>query len=141
MTITEIQDEIVQEFSIFEDWMDKYAYIIELGNELPELSEEARTDQNLIDGCQSKVWFNANLVEGKIQLEADSDAIITKGIASLLIRVLSNQTPDDILNTELYFIDKIGLNAHLSPTRSNGLMSMIKQLKLYAMAYKSLSGK
>lgn len=141
MTITEIQDEIIQEFSIFEDWMDKYAYIIELGNELPELSEEARTDQNLIDGCQSKVWFNANLVEGKIQLEADSDAIITKGIASLLIRVLSNQTPDDILNTELYFIDKIGLNAHLSPTRSNGLMSMIKQLKLYAMAYKSLSGK
>jgi cysteine desulfuration protein SufE len=141
MTITEIQDEIVQEFSIFEDWMDKYAYIIELGNELPELSEEARTDQNLIDGCQSKVWFNANLVEGKIILEADSDAIITKGIASLLIRVLSNQTPDDILNTELYFIDKIGLNAHLSPTRSNGLMSMIKQLKLYAMAYKSLSGK
>jgi cysteine desulfuration protein SufE len=141
MTITEIQDEIVQEFSIFEDWMDKYAYIIELGNELPELSEEARTDQNLIDGCQSKVWFNANLVDGKIILEADSDAIITKGIASLLIRVLSNQTPDDILNTELYFIDKIGLNAHLSPTRSNGLMSMIKQLKLYAMAYKSLSGK
>lgn len=141
MTINEIQDEIIQEFSIFEDWMDKYAYIIELGNELPEFSEEARTEQNLIDGCQSKVWFNAELVDGKIKLEADSDAIITKGIASLLIRVLSNQTPDDILNTELYFVDKIGLNAHLSPTRSNGLMSMIKQLKLYAMAYKSLSGK
>lgn len=139
MTIEEIQNEIIDEFSIFEDWMDKYAYLIDLGNELTELNENERTDQNLIDGCQSKVWFSADNKDGKIVFTADSDAIITKGIASLLIRVLSGHTADEILNAELFFVDKIGLNQHLSPTRSNGLMAMIKQLKLYAMAYKSLN--
>ncbi|MDD2386264.1 MAG: SufE family protein [Bacteroidales bacterium] len=139
MTINEIQDEIIQEFLIFDDWMDKYSYIIDLGNDLTDFNEDARTDQNLIEGCQSKVWFNANYKDGTITFEADSDAIITKGIASLLIRILSGRTPDEILNTDLYFIEKIGLTSHLSPTRSNGLMSMIKQLKLYAMAYKSLN--
>ncbi len=139
MTINEIQDEIIQEFAIFEDWMDKYAYLIELGNELPEFNEDAKKDENLIDGCQSKVWFDAAMDDGVINFIADSDAIITKGIASLLIRVMSGQSPQDILSCELYFIEKIGLNDHLSPTRSNGLMSMIKQLKLYAMAYNSLS--
>lgn len=138
MSINEIQDEIINEFSIFEDWMDKYAYLIDLGNELEEFEDKHKTPQNLIDGCQSKVWFKADLLDDKIVFKADSDAIITKGIASLLIRVLSGQTPEDILNSDLYFIEKIGLNQHLSPTRSNGLMSMIKQLKLYAMAYKSL---
>jgi cysteine desulfuration protein SufE len=139
MTINEIQDEIILEFSAFEDWMDKYAYLIELGNELENMPEKYRKDQNLIDGCQSKVWFNAEYIDGKIEFIADSDAIITKGIASLLIRVLSGNSPDEIINSDLYFIEKTGLQQHLSPTRSNGLMSMIKQLKLYAMAYKSLN--
>ncbi len=139
MTINDIQNEIIQEFQIFDDWMDKYQYLIDLGNDLQEFNETHRVDENLIEGCQSKVWFHAEYIDGKIVFEADSDAIITKGIASLLIRVLSNHTPDDILETELYFIEKIGLTQHLSPTRSNGLMSMIKQLKLYAMAYKSLN--
>jgi len=139
MTINKIQNEIIQEFSIFEDWMDKYAYLIELGNDLPDFNENARLDENLIDGCQSKVWFDANYKDGKINFDADSDAIITKGIASLLIRVLSGHSPEDILNSDLFFIEKIGMHQHLSPTRSNGLMSMIKQLKLYAMAYKSLN--
>lgn len=141
MTINEIQDEIIQEFSAFEDWMDKYSYLIELGNELEKMPEEHHTDQNLIEGCQSKVWFNAEYSGGKIDFIADSDAIITKGIASLLIRVLSGKSPDEILNADLYFIEKTGLQQHLSPTRSNGLMSMVKQLKLYAMAYKSLNQK
>ena len=139
MTIEEIQNEIIDEFSIFEDWMDKYAYLIDLGNELDDLQESERTSENLIDGCQSKVWFSAHYEDNKIIFTADSDAIITKGIASLLIRILSGHTPDKILNSELFFIEKIGLNQHLSPTRSNGLMSMIKQLRLYAMAYKSLN--
>lgn len=139
MTINEIQDEIILEFSSFEDWMDKYAYLIELGNDLKEMPEEYHKDQNLIEGCQSKVWFNAEYVDGKIVFIADSDAIITKGIASLLIRALSGNSPEDILNAELYFIEKTGLQQHLSPTRSNGLMSMVKQLKLYAMAFKSLN--
>jgi len=139
MTINEIQEEIILEFSVFDDWMDKYEYLIDLGKELSPFDEKNRTDQNLIDGCQSKVWLNAELVDGKIVFTADSDAIITKGIISLLIRVLSGQTPEDIINSDLYFIDKIGLNQHLSPTRSNGLMSMIKQIKLYAMAYNSLN--
>ncbi len=139
MTINKIQNEIIQEFSIFEDWMDKYAYLIELGNDLPDFNENARLDENLIDGCQSKVWFDANYKDSKINFDADSDAIITKGIASLLIRVLSGHSPEDILNSDLFFIEKIGMHQHLSPTRSNGLMSMIKQLKLYAMAYKSLN--
>ena len=135
MTINEIQDGIIEDFSVFEDWMDKYAYLIELGGELPAFDEAHRTDSNLIKGCQSKVWFNAEFVEGKIVFTADSDAIITKGIASLLIKVMSNQTPDDILNADLYFIEKIGLTQHLSPTRSNGLLSMVKQIKIYALAY------
>ncbi|HNQ66760.1 MAG TPA: SufE family protein [Bacteroidales bacterium] len=139
MSINEIQDEIILEFSAFDDWMDKYAYLIELGNSLPVMPDEYKTDKNLIEGCQSKVWFHAELIDGKIVFSADSDAIITKGIASLLNRVLSGQKPEDILNAELYFIEKTGLQQHLSPTRSNGLMSMVKQLKLYALAYKSIS--
>ena len=139
MSINEIQDEIILEFSAFDDWMDKYAYLIELGNDMQEMQKDYKIDKNLIDGCQSKVWFNAELVDGKILFTADSDAIITKGIASLLKRILSGQTPEDILNAELYFIEKTGLQQHLSPTRSNGLMSMVKQLKLYALAYKSIS--
>lgn len=139
MTINEIQDEIIQEFSIFDDWMDKYAMLIDIGNELAVMPEEYHTDQNIINGCQSKVWFNAEYKDGKIEFIADSDAIITKGIASLLIRVLSGQTPKDIVEADLYFIDKTGLQQHLSPTRSNGLMSMVKQLKLYAMAFASLN--
>ena len=135
MTINEIQDGIIEDFSVFDDWMDKYAYLIELGGELPAFDEAHRTDSNLIKGCQSKVWFNAEYVDGKIIFTADSDAIITKGIASLLIKVMSNQTPQDILNADLYFIDKIGLTQHLSPTRSNGLLSMVKQIKIYALAY------
>ena len=135
MTINEIQDGIIEDFSVFDDWMDKYAYLIELGGELPAFDEAHRTDSNLIKGCQSKVWFNAEYVDGKIVVTADSDAIITKGIASLLIKVMSNQTPQDILNADLYFIDKIGLTQHLSPTRSNGLLSMVKQIKIYALAY------
>ena len=135
MTINEIQDGIIEDFSVFDDWMDKYAYLIELGGELPAFDEAHRTDSNLIKGCQSKVWFNAEYVDGKIVFTADSDAIITKGIASLLIKVMSNQTPEDILNADLYFIDKIGLTQHLSPTRSNGLLSMVKQIKIYALAY------
>ena len=135
MTINEIQDGIIEDFSVFEDWMDKYAYLIELGNELPAFDEAHRTDSNLIKGCQSKVWFNAEFVDGKIVFTADSDAIITKGIASLLIKVMSNQTPADILDADLYFIEKIGLTQHLSPTRSNGLLSMVKQIKIYALAY------
>jgi cysteine desulfuration protein SufE len=139
MTINEIQDEIILEFSVFDDWMDKYSYLIELGNDLSEMPEEYHTEQNQINGCQSKVWFHAEYKDGKIIFIADSDAIITKGIASLLIRTFSNQTPEDIIIAELYFIDKTGLQQHLSPTRSNGLMSMVKQLKLYAMAYNSLN--
>ena len=135
MTINEIQDGIIEDFSVFEDWMDKYAYLIELGGELPAFDEAHRTDSNLIKGCQSKVWFNAEFVDGKIVFTADSDAIITKVIASLLIKVMSNQTPEDILNADLYFIEKIGLTQHLSPTRSNGLLSMVKQIKIYALAY------
>ena len=139
MSINEIQDEIILEFSAFDDWMDKYAYLIELGNDLSEMADDHKIDKNLIDGCQSKVWFYAEYADGKIVFTADSDAIITKGIASLLIRTLSGQSPDDILYSDLYFIEKTGLQQHLSPTRSNGLMSMIKQLKLYALAYKSIN--
>jgi cysteine desulfuration protein SufE len=136
MKINEIQDVIIEEFAIFDEWMDKYEYIIDVGKELPYLDEKYRCDQNKIDGCQSRVWLNADFVDGKIVFTADSDAIITKGIVALLIRVLSQQTPDDIINADLYFIEKIGLKQHLSPTRSNGLLSMLKQMKFYAMAYK-----
>ncbi|MCF0206009.1 MAG: SufE family protein [Bacteroidales bacterium] len=135
MTINEIQDGIIDDFSVFEDWMDKYAYLIDLGNDLSSFDESHRTDENLIKGCQSKVWFHAEYSDGKITFTADSDAIITKGIASLLIKVMSGQTPQDILDADLYFIDKIGLTQHLSPTRSNGLLSMVKQIKIYALAF------
>lgn len=137
MTINEIQDEIVEEFNQFDDWMDKYSLLIDLGNSLKPLDEKHKTPQNIIEGCQSRVWLNAEMADGKITFEGDSDAILVKGIVALLIRVVSDQTPDDILNTELYFIDKIGLKEHLSPTRSNGLVSMLKQMRMYALAFKA----
>ncbi len=136
-TINSIQDEIIDEFSGFSDWMDKYSLIIEMGNSLPALDEKYKVPENLIEGCQSRVWVHANYENGVITFEADSDAIIVKGIISLLIRVLSGQTPDDILNADLYFIDEIGLQEHLSPTRSNGLLAMVKQIKMYALAFKA----
>jgi cysteine desulfuration protein SufE len=140
-TIPEIEHQIVEEFSKFDEWLDRYNYLIELGRECPVISESEKTEANLIKGCQSRVWLSTEFVNGKIIFKADSDAVITKGIASLLIRVFSNQTPDDILNADLTFLDTIGLRTHLSPTRSNGLTAMIKQMKLYAMAYKMKSEK
>ena len=140
MTISETEAEIISEFSLFDDWMDKYNYIIELGRNLPLINELYKTDQYVISGCQSKVWLHANLIDGKIVLTADSDAIITKGIVNLLIRVMSGHTPDEILDAKLDFIDQIGLKEHLSPTRSNGLTSMIKQIKLYALVFKAKPG-
>lgn len=137
MTIDKIQDNIIEDFSSFDDWMDKYAMLIDLGNSLQPIDERYKTLENLIEGCQSRVWLQAEYVDGKIIFKAESDAVIVKGIVSLLIQVLSNHTPDEILNTELYFIDKIGLKDHLSPTRSNGLVSMVKQMKLYAIAFKA----
>ncbi|MDR1120904.1 MAG: SufE family protein [Dysgonamonadaceae bacterium] len=136
MIINDIQDEIIEEFAVFDDWMDKYAYLIELGNSLSPLDEKYKTSNNLIEGCQSRVWLQADYVDGNILFSAESDALIVKGIVSLLIRVFSNQTPEDILATDLYFIEKVGLREHLSPTRSNGLVSMVKQIKLYAIAFK-----
>ena len=135
MTINEIQDEIIEEFNVFDDWMDKYSLIIDMGNNLTPLDEQYKTNQNLIEGCQSRVWITAQLKDGKIHFEGESDAIIVKGIVSLLFRVLNNQTPNDILNNELYFIKEIGLQEHLSPTRSNGLVSMLKQMKLFAATF------
>lgn len=135
MTINEIQDEIIEEFNAFDDWMDKYSLIIDMGNNLTPLDEQYKTNQNLIEGCQSRVWITAQLKDGKIHFEGESDAIIVKGIVSLLFRVLNNQTPNDILNNELYFIKEIGLQEHLSPTRSNGLVSMLKQMKLSAATF------
>lgn len=137
-SINQIQDEIIEEFSMFEDWMEKYEYIIDLGKELPLLHEEQKTDDRLIHGCQSRVWVNTEMSENKLQFTADSDAIITKGIISLLIRVLSNQTPKDIVTTELYFIGKIGLQEHLSPTRANGLVGMINRLKSEGLKHLNL---
>lgn len=137
MSINEIQDAIIDEFSVFDDWLDKYDYLIELSRELPPIDEKHRNDQYVIKGCQSRVWVDAQMREGRIYYTADSDAIITKGIIALLIRVLSGQTPDDILAADLHFIDRIGLKENLSPTRANGLLAMIKQMKLYALAYKS----
>ncbi|MDH6355392.1 cysteine desulfuration protein SufE [Dysgonomonas sp. PH5-45] len=137
MTINEIQDEIIEEFSVFDDWMDKYALLIDLGNSLEPLDEKYKVESNLIVGCQSRVWLNAEYVDGKVCFRAESDAVIVKGIIALLIKVLSGRTPDEIINTDLYFIEKIGLNEHLSPTRSNGLLSMVKQMRFYAMAYKA----
>lgn len=139
MTVNEVQDEIVEEFSELTDWMDRYAYIIDLGNTLPDYPESEKTQQNLIEGCQSRVWINANReADGKIHFQADSDALIVKGIVSLLLKVLDNRTPDEILDADLYFIDKIGLSSHLSPTRSNGLVAMVKQIHNYARAFKAL---
>ena len=138
MSINRIQDEIIDEFVDIEDWMDRYAYIIDLGNALPAIDEKFKTPQYIIEGCQSRVWLNAELnEEGKIIYTADSDAIIVKGIISLLIQVLSNHTPQEILDADLYFIDKIGLSEHLSPTRSNGRVAMVKQMKVYALAFKA----
>ena len=136
-TINEIQDEIIDEFSGLTDWMDKYQYIIDLGNALPAIDEKHKTPENLIEGCQSRVWVDATYENGIIKFTADSDAIIVKGIISLLIRVLSGQKPTDILDADLYFIDQIGLKEHLSPTRSNGLVAMVKQLRMYALAFKT----
>ena len=135
MTINEIQDEIIDEFSLFDDWMDKYQYLIDLSRQLPMIDEKYKTDQYLIKGCQSQVWLFAELQDGKVNFTADSDAIITKGIISLLIRALSGQTPQDILDCDLHFIEAIGLKENLSPTRSNGLLAMIKQMKIYALAF------
>jgi cysteine desulfuration protein SufE len=135
MTLKEIQDQIVEEFSAFEDWMDRYNYLIELGHELPPIDPEYKTDEYLINGCQSKVWLHAEFNDGKMNFTADSDAIIVKGIVALLIRALNNQDASEIMNAELYFIDKIGLKENLSPTRSNGLVSMIKKMKMYSLAY------
>lgn len=138
MTINEIQEEIISEFSEIDDWMDRYGYIIDLGNQLPPIDEKYKTPQHLIEGCQSRVWINAELTpDGKVHFEADSDAIIVKGIIALLIKVMSDQTPADILASDLHFIDEIGLSEHLSPTRSNGLLAMVKQMKVYALAFQS----
>lgn len=137
MSIKEIQEEIIEEFAMFDDWMQKYDYLIELSKDIPLISEEYRLNENLIKGCQSKVWLHATEIDGKVIYTADSDAIITKGIAALLIRVLSEQKAEDILENEMYFIDAIGLKEHLSMTRSNGLVSMIKQMKFYALAFQA----
>ena len=137
MTIKSIQEEVIDEFLLFDDWMQKYEYIIDLGKSLPLINEKNKTDDRLIKGCQSKVWLDAQLKNGKINYTADSDAIITKGIIAILLRVFSNQTPDAILSANTDFIDEIGLKEHLSPTRANGLVSMIKQLKIYALALKA----
>ncbi len=134
-TINELQDEVVAEFSDFDDWMDKYQMLIDLGNDLDTLNEKYKTEQNLIDGCQSRVWLQCDNVDGKLMFSADSDALIVKGIVALLIQVLSGHTPKEILDADLYFIEKIGLREHLSPTRSNGLLAMVKQIKAYALAY------
>lgn len=134
-TINELQDAVIEEFRDFDDWMDKYQMLIDLGNDLEPLDEKYKTEQNLIDGCQSRVWLQCDDVDGKLVFTADSDALIVKGIIALLVRVLSGQTPKDILDADLYFIDRIGLREHLSPTRSNGLLAMIKQIKAYALAY------
>lgn len=140
-TLNKIQDEIVEEFAIFTDWLDKYEYLIELGNELPEIDATLKTDDNLINGCQSKVWLNAKYQDGKVWYEADSDAIIVKGIVALMVKALSGQTPDEIVSNELYFIDEIGLKQNLSPTRSNGLLAMVKKMKLFALAYQAMNKK
>jgi cysteine desulfuration protein SufE len=137
MTINGIQDSIINEFSVFDDWMDKYNLLIDMGKDLPVVDPKFKVKDFLIEGCQSKVWLHPEFNGSKIYFTADSDAIITRGIVSLLIRVLSDRTPDEIIGAELYFIDKIGLRQHLSPTRSNGLLSMVRQMKLYAMAYKA----
>ena len=136
-TINEVQDEIIEEFSGFNDWMDKYQLLIDMGSGQEPLPEEYKTEQNLIDGCQSRVWLQADYREGRVVFRAESDALIVKGIVDLLVRVLSGHTPQEILDADLYFIDRIGLKEHLSPTRSNGLVAMLKQMKMYALAFKA----
>ncbi len=137
LTIQEIQNEIVDEFSMFDDWMQRYEYMIELGKSLPLIDDQFKTDDYIIKGCQSKVWVHANMEDDKVVFTADSDAIITKGIIAILIRAFSNRTPKEIIDADTSFIDEIGLKEHLSPTRANGLVSMIKQLKMYAIAYQT----
>ena len=137
MTINEIQDEIIDEFTGLDDWMDKYQMLIDLAGELPKLDERYKTEDNLIEGCQSRMWLHADMTDGLVRFEAESDALIVGGIIALLIRVLSGHTPDEILDSQLYFIDRIGLHEHLSPTRSNGLVAMVKQMRIYALAYKA----
>jgi len=139
MTIQETQQEIVEEFALFDEWMDKYEHIIELGKDLPLIDEKYKVEENLIKGCQSRVWLHAELVDGKIIFTADSDAIITKGIVGLVISVFSNHTPKEIIDADLFFIDQIGLQEHLSPTRSNGLLAMLKQIRMYAIVFSSQS--
>jgi cysteine desulfuration protein SufE len=141
MNLDEIQNEIIEEFEVFNDWMDKYNFLIELSKGLPTINPKYKTNEYLIEGCQSKVWLHAELEGDKIKFTADSDAIITKGIIALLIRVMSNRKPEDIMHADLYFIDRIGLKENLSPTRSNGLFAMIKQMKLYALAYQTKKNK
>ena len=140
MTINEIQDEIIQEFADFDDWMDRYQLLIDLGSSQPKLDDKYKTEQNLIDGCQSRVWLQADMRDGLLHFQAESDALIVKGIVALLVRVLSDHTPEEILGADLYFIESIGLREHLSPTRSNGLLAMLKQMKLYALAYQAKGG-
>ena len=140
MTINEIQDEIIQEFADFDDWMDRYQLLIDLGSSQPRLDDKYKTEQNLIDGCQSRVWLQADMKDGLLHFQAESDALIVKGIVALLVRVLSDHTPQEILVADLYFIESIGLREHLSPTRSNGLLAMLRQMKLYALAYQARGG-
>ena len=140
MTINEIQDEIIQEFADFDDWMDRYQLLIDLGSSQPKLDNKYKTEQNLIDGCQSRVWLQADMKDGLLHFQAESDALIVKGIVALLVRVLSDHTPEEILGADLYFIESIGLREHLSPTRSNGLLAMLRQMKLYALAYQARGG-
>lgn len=137
MTINELQDNVIEEFSAFDDWMDKYALLIDLGISLPPLEEKYKTESNLIEGCQSRVWLQADYKDGKIIFKGESDAVIVKGIVSLLINIMSDHTPQEILDTDLYFIEKIGLKEHLSPTRSNGLVAMVKQMRMYALAFRT----
>ena len=137
MTINELQNNVIEEFADFDDWMDKYALLIDLGNSLPPLEEKYKTESNLIEGCQSRVWLQADYVDGKIRFKGESDAVIVKGIVSLLSSNLSDHTPQEILDADLYFIEKIGLKEHLSPTRSNGLVAMVKQMRMYALAFRT----
>ncbi len=138
MTIEQVQQDIIEEFSVYSDWMDKYGYLIELGNELEDLNPKDKTDENLIKGCQSRVWLVAELKDGKIYFRGESDAVIVKGLVALLLMVVSGRTPDELVTNELHFIDDLGLKQHLSPTRSNGLLAMVKQIRLYAVAYKKI---
>ena len=135
MKINEIQDEIIEEFSVFDDWMDRYSLLIDMGNSLPLFDEKYKTESNLIEGCQSRVWLQVDYIDSKVLFRGESDAVIVKGIVSLLIRVLSNHTAQEIIDADLYFIERVGLREHLSPTRSNGLVSMLKQMKMYALAF------